>query len=391
MPLEAVIFDLDGTLTATHFMHARAFADAFEQYGYGVGVDRIVRKIGEGGDRLVPQVLGEEAEERHGDAIRDAHGDRYRELVEQEGAPLRPGAVELIEALHERGLRTAIATGSKQKAMEHVMEHAEADLTQLVDVVVSDADVEETKPAVDAVAAALDKLEVAPTQAVMVGDTPFDVETAARAGVAALGVTADVYSERELRQAGARGVYADPAALLADPDAALERAVPEGAGLSPLVVEQLMEAALNEARAGLEADEVPIGAVLARADGTVLGRGRNRARGQGTPVAHAELEALRDAAGTVPDAARDLVLVTTLAPCVMCYGAAMNARIDTIAYALPSPANAGAERCAPYDASDFVAPRVVGGVRRQASRDLLATWLERHPDDAFVRDLLDRV
>lgn len=391
MPLEAVIFDLDGTLTATHFMHARAFAEAFEAYGYGVGVDRIVRKIGEGGDRLVPEVLGEEAEAQHGDALRDRHGDRYLELVEQEGAPLRPGAVELIETLHARGIRTAIATGSKEEAMEHVMRYAETDLTELVDVVVSDADVENTKPAVDAVAAALDKLGVAPTQAVMVGDTPFDVETAARAGVACFGVTADVYSAEELHRAGARAVYADPAALLDDLDAALELAVPGDAALTPAVMERLMRAALAEARAGMEAGEVPIGAVAARFDGTVLGRGHNRAHDRGTPVAHAELEALQEAGAAVRADVHDLVLVTTLEPCIMCHGAAMNARVDTIVYALPSPANGGPRRCAPYDLPRAVPPRVVGGVQRQPSHDLLVEWLERHPDDGFVRDLIGRV
>ena len=131
--------------------------------------------------------------------------------------------------------------------------------------------------------------------------------------------------------------------------------------------------------------------MLARYDGTILARGHNEARRLGTRVAHAEMQALYDAAGHASRDVRDLVLVTTLEPCTMCLGAAMVMRVDTVAYALPAPDNGGIARVTPHDTPGSFLPRCVGGIGRTKSRALLEAWLARKPHHTFVRDLLAQV
>lgn len=102
-----------------------------------------------------------------------------------------------------------------------------------------------------------------------------------------------------------------------------------------------MREALTVAEAGMDAGEAPIGAVIARGDGSVVAAGYNRLNKTRNKTAHAEMVAFADAAGKVPLDARDLLLVSTLEPCVMCTGAAMEAAVDTIVYALKAPADSG--------------------------------------------------
>jgi tRNA(Arg) A34 adenosine deaminase TadA len=151
-----------------------------------------------------------------------------------------------------------------------------------------------------------------------------------------------------------------------------------------------MDEALAEAERGRDAGNVPIGAVVARWDGTVVARGHNEARETGTNLAHAELIALQHAAVEGGGRAEDLVLVTTLEPCAMCLGAAVEAGIDTVVFALDAPPNGAAGKLAQIPERRM--PRVVGGVKAGESRALLARWLGAQPEGegGFVRDLLSR-
>lgn len=389
MALQAVLFDLDGTLIDTNDLHARSWADTLADAGFAVPAERVAFEIGKGGDRLVPTLLGRTVEEEQGEALRARHGERYRALVEAEGVRVFPRAAELMEACRARGLKVAVATASKQEDLDHVLGYADLDLDALTDVVVNDSDVEHSKPAPDVVAAAVRKLGLAPSACVMVGDTPYDALAARRAGVILLGVLTGVHEPAAMRRAGARAVFADVAELHARLDDALHLASPGDEVLTQKTLDLLMEAALDEARIGLDDGEVPIGAVLARSDGTILARGHNEARARASRTAHAEMLAFRDAEGGAVSGLDDLVLVSTLEPCVMCLGAAMAARVDTVVYGLDAPPNGGTERCAPSDGPGAVVPRIVRGVRAAESRKLLETWRERHPDDAFVAALLD--
>jgi tRNA(Arg) A34 adenosine deaminase TadA len=209
-----------------------------------------------------------------------------------------------------------------------------------------------------------------------------------RAGAVCLGVCTGVHSAADMRRAGARASYADPADLLAHLDEALEGAAPASIRFTPDRMEALMTEALDEARRGLEGGEIPIGSVLVDGRGQVLGRGRNTAWASGTPTAHAEMNAFADAAGYDLRAERGLILVTTLEPCIMCLGAALESQVDTVIYALDAPENGGIARCRPTDRPDSFMPRLVGGVDARESRALLAAWQEQHGGSGFVRRLL---
>ena len=388
MALDACIFDLDGTLLDTNRLHARAFNRAFDEQGFRIPEDRILPEIGKGAKKLVPAVVGPSAEAEYGEKLREGHSRFYAELVEQEDVRVFDDVRGLLAAVRERGLKVAVATASKKEELDKVAERAGLDLDRIADVIVTDSDVEESKPEPDTVQAAVKKLGLAPTQCVMLGDTPYDAEACKKAGVVLLAVATGVHAPEDLLRAGARAVYADAADVLGHLDEALGAASPGPDHLGEETTDALMQAALDEARVGMEAGEVPIGSVLARFSGEIVARGHNRVKATGRAIAHAEMEALQAAMRL--EEIGDLVLVTTLEPCVMCYGAAMTAGVDTILYGLEAPSNGGVERCQPMQAPRARMPRVVGGLRRAQSRTLLAAWLQQHPEAAFVKDLLEQ-
>lgn len=155
-----------------------------------------------------------------------------------------------------------------------------------------------------------------------------------------------------------------------------------------------MEMALAQARIALDAGEAPIGAVIFNGDGTVMGRGHNMMVATGNPTMHAEINAFTDAAGSFDDT-HDLFMVSTLEPCVMCTGAAMQTGVTTIVYGLQAPADAGTGRVAPPASPDSTNPVVIGGISPTESRALFVEWVERHDLDesraaqrAFIKQLL---
>lgn len=202
MPRPAAILDVDGTLVDTVYHHALAWYRAFRSQDLRMEVWRVHRRIGMGGDQLVADLCGDEVEERHGDALREAEKDLYSELI-GEVQPL-PGARALIEALKERGHEIVLSSSAKPEELDHYLDLLEA--RGLVDDWTSSADVEETKPAPDLIQAARDKVTV--QEAVMVGDSIWDAEAAKRAGVPTIGLLTGGFAEAELREAGADPVFA---------------------------------------------------------------------------------------------------------------------------------------------------------------------------------------
>jgi HAD superfamily hydrolase (TIGR01509 family) len=391
MALKALIFDFDGTLVDTTALHARAWQQAFQEAGYAVGPDRIEQEIGKGGTLLVPDLVGERAENEHGDRLRRRHGEIYQAAAADASLQAFDGVIDLLDAVRDRGLKIAIATAASRVNLERSVERTLPGLLDHVDAVVTDSDVTASKPHPDAVLPAVEKLGLHPAQCAMVGDTVYDVVACTWAGLVCLGVTTGPHTAAQLHHAGARAVYDDLADLHANLDDALALASPGERVVTAALLERLMDAALEEARRGMEADQVPIGSVLARSDGTILGRGHNQSRQLGTRVAHAEMQALYDAAAPSVRDARDLILATTLEPCTMCLGAAMVAHVDTIVYALPAPSNGGIARVTPHDTPGSYLPRCIGGVGRAKSRSLLEAWLAQKPHHTFVRDLLEQV
>ena len=154
-----------------------------------------------GGDQLVPALVGEEVDHKHGDEIRDARKPFYKEQID-EVEPFH-GAHELIVDLRERGLRVVLASSSPKDELEHYLDLLDAH--DLADAWTTEDDVEQTKPAPDLVRAALEK--VGTENAVMVGDTRWDIEAASEAEVETLAVITGGWSKHELREAGAIAVF----------------------------------------------------------------------------------------------------------------------------------------------------------------------------------------
>ncbi len=209
----AAILDIDGTLVDTNYHHAIAWYRAFRRHGLTLPLFRIHRHIGMGGDQLVGALAGERWDAEHGDDVRETEGELYMELID-EVRPLE-GARELLEALHERGHALVLASSAKPQEVDHYLDLLQA--RELADGWTTSGDVENTKPAPDLVAAAVEKAGGGP--AVLLGDSTWDCKAADRAGVPAIGVLTGGFSEQDLRDAGAVCVVTELRTLLDDLDA----------------------------------------------------------------------------------------------------------------------------------------------------------------------------
>jgi HAD superfamily hydrolase (TIGR01509 family) len=201
--MAVAILDIDGTLIDTNYQHAIAWYRAFCRHGLVLPIWRIHRDIGMGGDQLVPSLAGDDFEAEQGDAVREDEKSLYGELIGE----VRPvqGACELIQELGKRGHTVLLASSAKQEEIDCYLDLLDA--RELADGWTSSADVESTKPEPDLVHTALQKAGADPSEAVMIGDTPYDVEAAKRAGVPTLAVLTGGFSAQELRDAAAKEVY----------------------------------------------------------------------------------------------------------------------------------------------------------------------------------------
>ncbi len=198
---KAALLDVDGTLIDANYQHALAWYLAFREHDIIVPVWKIHRAVGMGGDQLVPALVGQEVEREKGDDIRDKRSDIYEDLIE-EVAPLE-GAHQLVCDLLERDISVVLASSASEEELEHYLDLL--DVRTLVDAWTTRDDVEQTKPEPDLVKAALEKVDGA--EAVMVGDTKWDIEAAARVGVPTVCVMTGGWSRQELLDAGAVEVY----------------------------------------------------------------------------------------------------------------------------------------------------------------------------------------
>lgn len=391
MALDAVLFDIDGTLLDTGDAHVEAWRLAFEVHGYRVARDRIEQEIGKGGDKLVPAVLGQQAEERDGERLRGSHSEQFERIVRSTGIKPLPAALALLAAVRERRLQVALATSAKKENLRVLMEVSGIALSEAADRIVTLDDCRESKPAPDIIVTAVRKLKLSPAQCALIGDSGFDMQAAKHAGVVGLGILSGFQSRQSLLRSGARAVYGSATELLARLDEALRVASPSAIRITERVQESLMREALAEAQRGSEAGETPIGCVIADGDGQVIGRGHNQMCASGDPTAHAEMVAFRSCAGRIPPGRKDHMLVSTLEPCVMCLGAAMESGIDTVLYGQWSPADSGTGRVTPPESPESQMPRIVPDVLGSESRALLARFSKTATEPrqrAFLEQLL---
>lgn len=205
-----VLFDVDGTLVDTNYLHTVAWGEAFRAHGYDVPMCTIHSLIGQGSERLVDSVLGHDD-----DAVVDAHSDIYGGRLHVLRA--FDGAADLLRRAKRAGLQVVLATSASSHEVEHLLRTLDAD--DVIDHVTGKDDVEDSKPAPDIVAAAIEGAGLAPKDVVFVGDTVWDVLATKRLDVGCVGVLTGGIAEAALREAGAVAIYQSAAELLADFDA----------------------------------------------------------------------------------------------------------------------------------------------------------------------------
>jgi HAD superfamily hydrolase (TIGR01509 family) len=201
VPTKAALLDLDGTLVDANYHHALAWYRAFRAKGIVLPVWRLHRHIGMGGDQFVRAVAGDDVEARLGDELRDEHSSQFRPLRD-ECEPLE-GARDLVAALKDRGLVVVLASSSGEDDLDFFLD--KLDVRALVDGWTSKDDVDRSKPHPDVVRAAMEKARA--DDAVMLGDSRWDIESAANAGVQTVAVITGGWSKQELGDHGAVAVY----------------------------------------------------------------------------------------------------------------------------------------------------------------------------------------
>jgi len=202
----AVLFDIDGTLVDTNYLHVLAWRRVFLDHGEpGITSARIHRLVGMGTDELLETLCGRLRPELKPERA------RHFEALKAEIRAF-PRAADLLRALHGRGVRVVLATSAEKGDLEALLAAIGAD--DAIDAVTSAGEVEAAKPAPDLFSAALAEAGTAPGDTVAVGDTVWDVKAASRAGLRCVAVATGGISRAELEAAGAVAVYDDIAALL---------------------------------------------------------------------------------------------------------------------------------------------------------------------------------
>jgi HAD superfamily hydrolase (TIGR01509 family) len=207
----ATLFDVDGTLVDTNYLHTVAWWEAFLQAGYEVPMARIHRAIGMGSDQLLDVLLPGDRNRDADDGVRAAHAAIYGTYWPRVTA--LAGAADLLRACKQRGLRVVLASSADER--EFAVLRAALDAEDAIDGATSSADVGHSKPAPDLVQVALQKAGVDPGEAVFVGDSIWDVQSCQRAAVPCIGVLSGGTGRDELLAAGAAEIFSGPEELLA--------------------------------------------------------------------------------------------------------------------------------------------------------------------------------
>ena len=216
MSLKGVIFDIDGTLVDSNDAHAQSWVDTFAEADYEVPFEVVRPLIGMGADKLLPKTIGIRHDSEEGKKLLKRRSEIFRERYLPRLRPF-PGARALVLRVRDDGLKAIVATSAKDEELKALLKAAEVD--DLMQERATSSNAKRSKPDPDIVEAAIDESGVPASKAVMIGDTPYDVEAATRAGVRAIAFRSGGWDDASLK--GAAQIYDGPADLLAHYDASL--------------------------------------------------------------------------------------------------------------------------------------------------------------------------
>ena len=211
--IHAVIFDVDGTLVDSNDAQARSWVDALKEFGYSVPYEKVRPLIGMGGDKVLPETIGVQKDSEKGKQISKRRSEIFKEKYLPNVKPF-PDAQKLLDRMRKQGLKLAIATSAQPDELRPLLQIVGA--ADLIEDKTSARDVESSKPDPDVMQVALKRVGYPPNEVVMIGDTPYDIEAARKAGVGTIAFRCGGWSDSDL--AGAIAIYNDPADLLAHYD-----------------------------------------------------------------------------------------------------------------------------------------------------------------------------
>lgn len=208
--IRGVIFDVDGTLVDSNDAHAQAWVEALALSGYQVEFERIRQLIGKGGDKLLPETTGLEKDSPEGRKISEQRRKIFKEKY-LAGLQPTPGAKPLLERMRASGLKMVIASSAQEDELDDLLNVAAA--KPFMADQASSGDAKNSKPDPDIVQVALGKIGLEAEESLMVGDTPYDIEAASKAGVRTVAFRSGGWSDHDLE--GAIAIFDDPADFLA--------------------------------------------------------------------------------------------------------------------------------------------------------------------------------
>ncbi|MGI4788449.1 MAG: HAD family hydrolase [Janthinobacterium lividum] len=211
--LAGILLDIDGTLVDSNDANARAWMEALVAHGFEINYIKLREAVGMGGDNLLPNLAHLEAESEQGKAIVKMRGDVLKSKYLPDLKAF-PQVKELLTRFRSNGLKLVVATSAKSDEAEALLKLTGA--SDLIDEIATTEDAESSKPNPDILQAALKKSGLSADAVIMLGDTPYDVEAAQKAGIGCIGVRCGGWAAPDLH--GALAVYNDPADLLAHYD-----------------------------------------------------------------------------------------------------------------------------------------------------------------------------
>ncbi len=211
-PVEAAIFDVDGTLIDSVDFHAIAWVEAFAEFGVTTAFDKVRQQIGKGGDNLLPVFLSQKQIQEFGEDLESFRSGHFkRKYLDY----LRPfaGVRPLFTRLIHSGIKIALASSAKPDELQVYKKIAEID--DLLDAETSSNDVRDSKPDPDIFDAAVRQLHgIGKDRIVVFGDTPYDAEAATKAGLRAIGVLCGGFPTSSLTKGGCSAIYRSPSNIL---------------------------------------------------------------------------------------------------------------------------------------------------------------------------------